>query len=150
MILMAQAVPSASLVPSVATLPSGWTIGLTTVQTGKGRFFLASDQAGPDAVQVTLSGACSEPLGREVPSDEPGTRRFEHISEVSPTYSGTRTYRFDGGCVTYTFNFAPHSDVGLVFDVDQAVTFLPREQLISYVASNDGQVLCGRGTTCLP
>jgi tRNA A-37 threonylcarbamoyl transferase component Bud32/membrane-associated phospholipid phosphatase len=150
MILMAQSVPSATLVPCVATLPSGWTIGLTTIQTGKARFFLASDQAGPDAVEVILSPDCSGPLGTEVPSDEPGTQRFEHLTAVPPTYKGTRTYVFDGGCVTYQFNFVPHSDVGLVFDVDQAVTFLPRERLISYVASNDGQVLCGRGTTCLP
>ena len=42
-----------------------------------------------------------------VPSDEPGTRRYERIGEVRPGvgFTGTRFYLFPGGCVTYQFQF---------------------------------------------
>ena len=54
MILMAQAVPSASSVPCVASLPAGWTLGAVAVERGRGEFTLDSDRAGKKAVVVTL------------------------------------------------------------------------------------------------
>ena len=45
-ILAAQAVPSAALVPCVAALPSGWSVGGADIASGHARFWLDSDQAG--------------------------------------------------------------------------------------------------------
>src|SRR5205085_5000995 len=53
MILSAQAVPSAALVPCVAALPSGWQAAGADIISGRARFWLDSDQAGPHAVTVT-------------------------------------------------------------------------------------------------
>ena len=47
MILSAQAVPSAALLPCIAALPSGWTIGGADIASGKTSFWLDSDRAGP-------------------------------------------------------------------------------------------------------
>ena len=46
MILSAQAVPSASLLPCIAALPSGWTIDSADIASGKTSFWLDSDRAG--------------------------------------------------------------------------------------------------------
>ena len=46
MILTAQAVPSAALLPCIAALPSGWTIGGADIASGKTSFWLDSDRAG--------------------------------------------------------------------------------------------------------
>src|SRR5207253_1051072 len=54
MILMAQAVPSATRLPCIATLPSGWTFGGADMQRGRARFWLDSDRAGARAIVVTL------------------------------------------------------------------------------------------------
>ena len=54
MILMAQAVPTASSVPCVASLPAGWTLGSVEVKRDRGEFSLDSDRAGKKAVVVTL------------------------------------------------------------------------------------------------
>src|SRR5439155_434694 len=54
MILSAQAVPSATALPCLSTLPSGWTYGGGDIHSVRARFWLDSDQAGVRAVTVTL------------------------------------------------------------------------------------------------
>ena len=49
MILSAQAVPSAALLPCIAALPSGWSIGGADIVSGKASFWLDSDRAGARA-----------------------------------------------------------------------------------------------------
>jgi hypothetical protein len=107
MILAAQAVPSAALVPCVAALPSGWQAGGADIVTGYSRFWLNSDQAGTPAVTITLSATCDVASARQVPSDQPATRRFDRLLSQRPQFAALRFYTFLGGCVTYRFNFAP-------------------------------------------
>src|SRR5438105_2342496 len=77
MVLMAQAVPSATALPCVATLPSGWTFGQALIRDGRAHFWLDSDRAGRQAVGVTLAPACDVAAAQQVPPDAAGTRRFE-------------------------------------------------------------------------
>jgi hypothetical protein len=46
MILAAQAVPSAAMVPCITALPAGWHVGGAEIASGYARFWLNSDQAG--------------------------------------------------------------------------------------------------------
>ena len=57
MILSAQAVPSAAVLPCIAALPSGWSIGGADIASGKVRLWLDSDRAGPQAITVTLTAS---------------------------------------------------------------------------------------------
>src|SRR5439155_7068607 len=50
MILSAQAVPSAAMLPCVAALPSGWSIGGADIASGKTSLRLDSDRAGTAAM----------------------------------------------------------------------------------------------------
>jgi membrane-associated phospholipid phosphatase/tRNA A-37 threonylcarbamoyl transferase component Bud32 len=147
-ILAAQAVPSAALVPCVAALPSGWRVGGADVASGYAKFWLDSDQAGPRAVTITLSAACDSAGAQQIPSDQPGTRRYERPVSLQPQFTELRFYRFAGGCATYDIRFASGSSPLLAIPVDGAVAFVPRSRLVDYVQSTEDLVLCGRGARC--
>jgi hypothetical protein len=148
MILSAQAVPSAALLPCVAALPSGWSIGGADIASGKSSFWLDSDRAGPRALTVTLTAACDSTGAQQIPSDQPGTRRFERPLSLVPQFSSLRFYTFPGGCATYRFSFAPSASPVLAVTADGALSFVPRPVLVHWVQRTEGQTLCGRGAAC--
>jgi hypothetical protein len=147
-ILAAQAVPSAALVPCVAALPSGWRIGGADIASGHATFWLDSDQAGPRAVTVTLAAACDTAGAQQIPSDQPGTRRFERPISLRPQFTDLRFYAFPGGCVSYRFAFSRGASPLLAIPVDSAVAFTPRARLVAYIRKTEGLALCGRGVPC--
>jgi hypothetical protein len=148
--LAAQAVPSAAAIPCLAALPSGWTYGGGDIHSGEASFWLNSDQAGMRAVTVTLRSACDVSSAHEVPSDEAGTRRFEAPSSLTPQLLNVRSYVFPGGCATYKFAFSEGASTAMVFDVDEAVSFVPRAELVAHLRETEGLTLCGRDAPCPP
>jgi membrane-associated phospholipid phosphatase len=148
MILVAQSVPSSSLLPCVATLPSGWRFAGAIVNSGRALYRFDSDRAGPRSAVVTLTRSCDRSGAEQVPSDEAGTLRFERPIRLRPGFQDTRFYEFPGGCVTYDFAFAPGTPSALVFDVDAALTFEPRSQVIRFVRQDEGERLCGVEVPC--
>ena len=148
MILSAQAVPSAALLPCIAALPSGWSIGGADIASGTSSFWLDSDRAGPRAITVTLTAACDTSGAQQIPSDQPGTRRFERPLSLAPQFSSLRFYTFPGGCVTYRFSFTPGASPVLGDAVGSALSFQPRSTLVDFVRRTEGLALCGRGAAC--
>jgi tRNA A-37 threonylcarbamoyl transferase component Bud32 len=148
MILSAQAVPSSAMLPCVAALPSGWSIGGATISSGKVSLWLDSDRAGPRAITVTLAAACDTSDAHQIPSDQPGTRQFERPLSLRPQFSDLRFYAFPGGCATYRFNFAPGTSPVLAVAAGSALSFVPRSTLVESVRHTEGQTLCGRGAAC--
>ena len=143
-VLMAQAVPSASQLPCIELLPPGWTVSDVFVRNGRVRFALNSDRVGMHAVQVVLERTCQ--LGgakvTRVPSDEPGMRRFEQIGEVRPGvgFTGTRFYLFQGGCVSYRFEFDTEERAGPIGEVTLALSFISRDALRTLIReTTDGR-----------
>lgn len=147
-ILTAQAMPSATKVPCIAALPSGWSFDNAQIHSGEAKVWLNSDRAGPRAVEIQLVAACPAPGGIQVTSDEVGTRRFERPTSLSPELSGDRFYVFEGGCVRYRYEFAPGTHSSLLFDMDAALSFESRADLVAYVEEHEDQVLCGAGARC--
>jgi len=148
MILSAQVVPSAAMLPCVAALPSGWSIGRADISSGRSRMWLDSDRAGMHAVTVTLTATCDTSDAEQIPSDQPGTRRFERPLSLAPQFSGIRYYTFPGGCVTYDVRFRPGASPILAVAVDSALAFQPRSTLVDYIRHTEGLALCGRGAPC--
>jgi tRNA A-37 threonylcarbamoyl transferase component Bud32/membrane-associated phospholipid phosphatase len=148
-ILAAQAVPSAALVPCVAALPAGWVVEHSAaVASGHAAFWLDSDLAGTQALAVTLSATCDVSGARQVRSDQPGTRRFDRLLSGQPQFAEQRFYTFPGGCVSYQFNFAPGASPLLANAVHGAVGFMSRATLVNHVKNTEGLALCGRGAAC--
>ena len=125
MILTAQAVPSAALLPCIAALPAGWSIGGADIASGKASFWLDSDRAGARAATITLAATCDTAGARQIPSDQPGTRRFERPLSLVPQFSALRFYTFPGGCITYGFRFSPGASPVLAGAVNTAVASCP-------------------------
>jgi hypothetical protein len=151
MILAAQAVPTATLLPCLDGLLAGWRFEDAQVDNGDFRFWLSSDRAGIRAVEVELREACDVSNAVEVPPspDEAGTRRFEVPLTLSPTFAWNRFYTFPGGCVRVDYRFGLERGSTLVLEADLAIGFRPRLPLVDQVADH-GLVLCGAGAPPCP
>ena len=152
LILVAQAVPTATLLPCIAEFPVGWIFGGSEIRSGFVRFWLDSDRAGLQALEVRLTRRCDVSNAVEVTpgADEAGTRRFEEPISLPPRFVANRYYVFDGGCVTYRFAFNVNAAPTLSFDVDEALAFRPRDELVEWVREQDGLELCGAGASPCP
>lgn len=148
MILSAQAVPSSGMLPCIAALPSGWTVGGANITSGRSVFWLNSDQAGPRAVTVILAATCDTSGAVRIPSDQAGAERFERPLSLQPRFTLMRMYTFAGGCVTYQFSFVPGAAPLLAVPLDTAVAFEPRADLVRHIRRTEGLALCGRGAAC--
>jgi hypothetical protein len=130
-ILMAQAVPTASQLPCVELLPAGWSVSDVFVRNGRVRFFLNSDRVGMHAVQVVLARYCTFGRVTRVPSDHPGTRRYQEVISIDPgrRYQGAIHYLFPGGCVTYRLDFRSDEQARPLGEVSLALGFVTRDAL---------------------
>jgi hypothetical protein len=142
-ILMAQAVPSASQLPCVELLPAGWRVSDVFVRNGRVRFSLDSDRVGSQAVRVVLEQFCAiGPSGRvtRVPSDHPGTRRYQEVVSIEPgkRYRGAVYYLFPGGCVTYRLDFRSDEQARPLGEVSLALGFVARDALRETLADFTG------------
>jgi hypothetical protein len=70
-------------------------------------------------------------------------RRFEQPTQLPPNVRVTRTYVSDGACVTYDFSFNDDADASLVLELDAALAFQPRIDLVAEVEERNGLSLCG-------
>jgi tRNA A-37 threonylcarbamoyl transferase component Bud32 len=98
--LQAQAVPSASLVPCVRSLPTGWTVGNVFVNDGRSLITLDNDRSGTAAMAVQLSATCDPAGATPITSDQRDVQRYQRSESRPPTFSSTRFDVFPGGCVT--------------------------------------------------
>lgn len=131
LILVAQSVPSASLLPCVDFLPVGWSFSTMDVVDGRTKMFLNSDRGGFRALEITLLPQC-DTAGTEVEvSDQPATRKFEKVILRQDRYIGTRYYTFRGGCVTYDFDFVGAGGSGIAEEISLGLDLFPRETLSS-------------------
>jgi tRNA A-37 threonylcarbamoyl transferase component Bud32/membrane-associated phospholipid phosphatase len=98
--LLAQSVPSASLVPCLHPLPVGWMMGNVTVNDGRSVIRLHHDRAGPGVLVLRLTATCDTRGATPVPSSQPQVRRYQRIQRQAPRLEATRFDLFPGGCVT--------------------------------------------------
>jgi membrane-associated phospholipid phosphatase/tRNA A-37 threonylcarbamoyl transferase component Bud32 len=136
--LMAQAVPSASLVPCVQLLPVGWTLADVKVQDGRARISFDTDRAGVAAVVMELTASCDLAGATEVTSEQSGARRYLRVDRNSTVYSATRAYTFPGGCVTQRFRGAGPSALRLSDTASTEFGFITREELRQVLSRRSG------------
>jgi hypothetical protein len=130
LVLVAQAVPSAQLLPCIGTVPSSWRRGDVDVRAGRATFsFEPSTQDGPGqaVLSVVLTASCDVSGATEVPSDEPGSRRYELLQDVADGYEGQRFYVYEGGCTTLDFRFPGEARAQQVGQASLAVDLVPRQ-----------------------
>ncbi len=127
LLLEAQSVPSASLLPCVRPLPPGWTVGAANVRNGWTRFTLDHTKLGQPAVVVRLSATCETSGASPAPAKVAGTTRFER-TEPHPSGPAITSYTlFPGGCVTAKLNTT--SDPKIIDEAADAIAYTTRDAL---------------------
>jgi hypothetical protein len=127
--LMAQSVPSASLIPCLQLVPADWTVAKVAVNNGRSVITLDHDRAGSGAMVVRLTASCDLAGATEVTSEQSGARRYLRVDRNSTEFSATRAYTFPGGCVTQHFRAAGPSAFRLSDTASTEFGFITREDL---------------------
>ncbi len=137
-ILLAQSVPSASMVPCVESIPVGWQFAGMEARNGSARFWLDSDRHGLRAIEVVLTESCDTEGATEIASDRPELRRLERIIQISPQFTGRRYYLFDGGCITVEFTLTGSDSSEPLAVASQSLGVVSRDDLRDLVREESG------------
>jgi membrane-associated phospholipid phosphatase/tRNA A-37 threonylcarbamoyl transferase component Bud32 len=127
--LMAQSVPSASLIPCLQLVPVDWTVAEVAVNNGRSVITLDHDRGGRAAMVVRLTASCDLTGATEVTSEQQGARRYLRVDPNSTEFSATRAYTFPGGCVTQHFSAAGPSALRLSDTASTEFGFITRQEL---------------------
>ncbi len=127
--LMAQSVPSASLVPCVRSRLPGWTVADVAVNNGRSVVILDHDRAGKRAAVVRLTGVCDVAGTVETPSPAPGMRRFQRVDPAISAFGSTWYDRFPGGCVTYRLHSTSDAEGWFAAELPTLLGFASRDGL---------------------
>jgi hypothetical protein len=142
-VLLAQSVPTATLVPCVAAIPAGWSYSGSTVEEGEALMWLSSLEAGDRAAELSFTASCDPGDAVEVvpAPDEAGARVLQAPTSLDP-FQGSRFVLFDGGCVRTTYTFTAGVPASQALEVDGAFSFVARADVVGAVAE-EGGILCG-------
>ena len=121
--LMAQSVPSASLIPCLQLVSVDWTVAKVTVNNGRSVITLNHNGGGKAAMVVRLTASCDLAGATEVTSEQQGATRWYRARD------NTRAYKFPGGCVTQRFSGAGPSAPRMSDTASTEFGFITREQL---------------------
>jgi hypothetical protein len=148
LILIAQAVPTATKLPCITAIPAGWTFGGALVESDLARMWLDSDLGGLHAVQIDLVARCDTSAAVEVPPGpgEGGTEVFQLPVSLPPSFVGTRFVTFPGGCIRTEYRFATGAPASLTVEADAAVGLIARSAVAVEVEDEFGLPLCGAGS----
>jgi membrane-associated phospholipid phosphatase len=136
LLLMAQSVPTASLVPCIEIVPVGWTLGDVVVGNDRSRFTLTSDRGG--VLVAELAASCDLAGAVELTSERPGARRFLRIEPNPAGVTMTRAYSFPGGCVTQRLVAPEASRQLLASESSFALGFTTRDALAAALRRDSG------------
>ena len=137
-VLMAQAVPSATELPCVGTLPLGWTVTSATIVRGRASFTMGI--GAPDSSFVVQPG--EPPV---VPIVEVTLSRSCDATERS---TATEVIDVPGGCIAYRSSVPPNAAVVPSFDPGGGLSRVPRSELVAFIERDEGLKLCGAGVPC--
>jgi tRNA A-37 threonylcarbamoyl transferase component Bud32/membrane-associated phospholipid phosphatase len=136
--LMAQSVPSASLIPCLQLVPVDWKVAEVAVNNGRSVITLDHDRGGSAAMVVRLTASCDLVGATEVTSEQPGARRYLRVDPNSTEFSATRAYTFPGGCVIHRFTAAGPSALRLSDTASTEFGFISREELRQALSQRSG------------
>lgn len=122
LLLMAQSVPEASMIPCLGELPPGWEFAGALTRTSEATLVVTTDTFDLD-VEIVLTPACDVSEAEQIPSDREGVTLYRQGDDH------TLSYLFEGGCVRVflpTSELAASSHAGELVD---EIQFLTREEL---------------------
>ncbi len=135
-LIVAQSVPTASQIPCLDDLPTGWTYGSIVINERHTVITLDSDRVGEGAAVLRLDESCDTSAAVSSPSDQPAAERFDEIERLRPGLRARQYYVFPGGCVWWTFGFDSGTSATAAVAVDDALVLVPRSELDAAIREN--------------
>jgi membrane-associated phospholipid phosphatase/tRNA A-37 threonylcarbamoyl transferase component Bud32 len=147
--VMAQSVPSASLVPCVRYRPVGWKLAEVDVNNGRSLIMLNHDRAGKRALEVRLLAACDPAGAVEGSSPTAGVRHFQRIeASAGGEFTATWYDLFPGGCVTSRLHLTEDPNGEFAAQAPQVLGFTARTALHEALSQrSDGRLQLDPGQT---
>ena len=125
-VLMAESVPTASLIPCVDALPPGWTFQSFEADDSHAAFSL--DQQGGDGVlQVELRSSCDVTGQGSAVEGFPDVQRYRSVANDGASTSWTST--FPGGCTLAQLTFPVPPAETDVERMERTISFITRDEL---------------------
>lgn len=125
----AQSVPTATLLVCFEPLPTGWTVATVDIGNDGMMVVFDSDRAGDSAAHFRYAESCDLGAATSTPTEFDRTNRHEWILEVEPRFRANRYYRFDGGCVTWEFDFDADTPAAMAVELGSSLAFVDRDQV---------------------
>ena len=122
LLLMAQSVPEAGLIPCIGELPPGWDFERAYSRTDQSVLSFENDTFDL-SVDVELEASCDLSTFDEIESNRPATRLFVADS------GDVLVYTFDGGCITFAYETTDLANSAAGRAMLQAVPFMTRTML---------------------
>jgi hypothetical protein len=140
-VLLAQAVPTATWLPCLEVIPLGWDVSGLEATAEDARFWLDSDRDGVRAVEIRLDGSCDTRGATRIPSDRDAMQRWERVTQVTPEYVGTRHYVFAGGCISMLFRLSGENRAEPLGFATRSIGTVPRDAVRAAVREQtDGRL----------
>jgi hypothetical protein len=139
--LVAQSVPSASLVPCVSLFGGRWSVDGEDYTSDGSKVSMTGHNSVEVKWTMTFDETCDTASMTPVGESE-GAAVLQSEVQTGSTYTRTQALTFDGGCVTSTVVIPSQFDRSLVIaDVDAVMVLVPRSALDAQVrAQTDGKL----------
>lgn len=128
-LISGQSVPTAELLLCFEPLPAGW--HTTHVDIGHHGTFITfdSDRAGGAAARFRYEESCDIGEATETPTEFERTTRYEWILGVESGFQARRYYRFEGGCITWSFDFDAETPAAMAVELGNTLRLVPRDEV---------------------
>jgi hypothetical protein len=138
LLVMAQSVPSATLLPCVSNPLPGWRVAEVAVNDGRSVVTLDHDRAGREAVVLRLAATCYIGTAVKTVSDDADVSRYESLERIGGGYAATRYDRFQGGCVTYQLRSNSDPNGAFASEAQVLLGFTSRQELARRLEQRSG------------
>jgi hypothetical protein len=103
LVLMAQSVPTAEVLPCLRRLPEGLSVGGFSAREGVTRMWFVVGRESRTALTVTLQRECDLTGFTEEQSETPGALRFYREDSAGAVLRGSRAYVYPASCLEYEY-----------------------------------------------
>jgi len=128
-LIAAQSVSSATQIPCLLPIPTGWSVARVKVNENHSEVVFDSDRAGSSAAVMRLDDGCDVRHTVSAPSELPAADRYDYVERLQPSFRGERYYVFPGGCVWWQFTFDSGVSATEAVAIGEALALVSREDL---------------------
>jgi hypothetical protein len=134
-VLLAQAVPTASVVPCLRSAPGDWSISGFHAEDGQARVEFSYRYGNDDTATIDLVADCDVRAAREVSSPFDGVRKYNRPATRGGRYADEVHYVFAGGCASLRFDLSGRGADLRGAEIAGALGFVARQRLDRQIRS---------------